>query len=61
MRSTRTVQNYGRYASYLTAPSSFSPFSLTDGLEMRGAAYTLVRYASDLKGTNERATWLALP
>jgi uncharacterized protein YjdB len=54
------VQNFGRYRSYLTAPSNFSPFSLTDGLEMRGAAYTLLRYATDLKGANERTTFLSL-
>jgi uncharacterized protein YjdB len=54
------VQNFGRLRSYLTAPSTFSPFSLTDGLEMRGAAYTLVRYATDLKGGNERATFFTL-
>lgn len=54
------VQNFGRYRSYLAAPSSFSPFSLTDGLEMRGAAYTLLRYATDFKGGNERATFFAL-
>jgi len=54
------VQNFGRYRSYLAAPASFSPYSLTDGLEMRGAAYTLVRYATDLKGGDERATFFAL-
>lgn len=54
------VQNFGRYRSYLAAPFSFSPFSLTDGLEMRGAAYTLLRYATDFKGGDERATFFAL-
>lgn len=54
------VQNFGRFRSYLAAPNTFSPFSLTDGLEMRGAAYTLVRYASDMKGVTERVNWRAL-
>ncbi|MGH9887689.1 MAG: hypothetical protein ACREBE_19315, partial [bacterium] len=53
-------QNFGRLVSYLAAPANFSPFSLTDGLEMRGAIWELLRYSADRKGGNERTYWFTL-
>ncbi len=53
-------QNFGRLSAYLAATSSHSPFSLVDGLEMRGAIWQLLRYSADQKGGDQRATWRAL-
>ena len=52
--------NFGRLASYMVAPSSSTPFTNVDGLEMRGAVWQLLRYAADLKGEPQSATWMAL-
>ncbi|MEP6617956.1 MAG: hypothetical protein ABJE47_01525 [bacterium] len=39
--------NQGRYRTYLTAPSSSSPYAADDSLSTRGAAWSLLRYAID--------------
>jgi hypothetical protein len=52
--------NMGRLSTYMLAPETNSPFSSTDGLEMRGAIWQLLRYGSDRKGGNERDTWSTL-
>jgi hypothetical protein len=46
--------------TYMVAPEVNSPFSQTDGLEMRGAIWQLLRYSADRKGGAEQATWSAL-
>jgi uncharacterized protein YjdB len=53
-------QNFSRLRRYMLAPSSNSPYSTNDGLEMRGAIWQLLRYAADRKGGAERDTWRAL-
>ncbi len=55
------IQNLARLSSYLQAPNSNSPYSLIDGLEMRGAIWQLLRYSADLKAApNERSIWYPL-
>lgn len=39
--------NQGRYRSYLTAPSTSSPYAADDSLSTRGAAWSLLRYSID--------------
>jgi hypothetical protein len=55
------IQNLARLSSYLQAPNSNSPYSLIDGLEMRGAIWELLRYSADMKALpNERSIWYSL-
>lgn len=54
------TQNLGRLRLYMQAPSSNSPYSSVDALQMRGAIWQLLRYAADRKGGNERDLWLGL-
>ena len=44
----------------MVAPETNSPYSQTDGLQMRGAIWQLLRYAADRKGGTQRNTWFAL-
>ena len=39
--------NAGRYRSYLTAPSTSSPYADNDSLSTRGATWSLLRYLAD--------------
>jgi len=54
------IDNFSRLMTYMVAPEVNSPFSQTDGLEMRGAIWQLLRYSADRKGGAEQATWSAL-
>ena len=58
--NTYQINNLGRLSSYMNSPETNSPFSQTDGLEMRGAIWQLLRYSSDRKGGLEQNTWSAL-
>jgi hypothetical protein len=50
------VDNIFRLMSYATAPGTNSPFSQSDGLEMRGAIWQLLRYSADRKGGSHQST-----
>jgi hypothetical protein len=54
------IDNFARLMTYMVAPEVNSPFSQTDGLEMRGAIWQLLRYSADRKGGAEQTTWSAL-
>jgi Bacterial Ig-like domain (group 2) len=54
------IDNFGRLMTYMVAPEVNSPFSQTDGLEMRGAIWQLLRYSADRKGGAQQTTWSAL-
>jgi hypothetical protein len=54
------IDNFSRLMTYMVAPEVNSPFSQTDGLEMRGAIWQLLRYSADRKGGAQQATWSAL-
>jgi hypothetical protein len=54
------IDNFARLKTYMVAPEVNSPFSQTDGLEMRGAIWQLLRYSADRKGGTEQSTWSAL-
>ena len=58
--NTYQSQNFGRLRTYLIATESFSPYSLVDGLEMRGAIWQLLRYAADRKAGADRTLWFNL-
>ena len=58
--NTYQIQNLGRLMSLMKAPETNSPYSLVDGLAMRGAIWELLRYSADRKGGTERALWSAL-
>ena len=46
------IGNAGRYKSYLTAPSTSSPYRSNDSLSTRGAAWNWLRYLADQKITS---------
>lgn len=55
------LQNLGRLSDYMVAPNTNSAYSLVDGLEMRGAIWSLLRYSADQKAVgNERTIWYPL-
>lgn len=54
------AQNFGRLKTYLIATETNSPYSLVDGLEMRGAIWQLLRYAADRKAGTDRTLWFNL-
>ena len=58
--NTYQINNLGRLITYMQAPETNSPFSQTDGLQMRGAIWQLLRYSADRKGGAEQSTWSAL-
>ncbi|HVS59675.1 MAG TPA: Ig-like domain-containing protein [Gemmatimonadaceae bacterium] len=58
--NTYQINNLARLISYMQAPETNSPFSQTDGLQMRGAIWQLLRYSADRKGGAEQSTWSAL-
>ncbi|HVX40679.1 MAG TPA: Ig-like domain-containing protein [Gemmatimonadaceae bacterium] len=58
--NTDQSQNFARLRTFLQAPSANSPYAEIDGLEMRGAIWSLLRYAADQKGGDQRSTWFAL-
>jgi hypothetical protein len=45
--------NQGRYRSYLTSPSTSSPYAADDSLPTRGAAWSLLRYSVDRLDAND--------
>jgi hypothetical protein len=53
-------QNFGRLRTYLMATETNSPYSLVDGLEMRGAIRQLLRYSADRKAGSDRTLWYNL-
>lgn len=58
--NTYQLNNLGRISAYMSSPETNSPFSQTDGLEMRGAIWQLLRYSADRKGGLQQNTWSAL-
>jgi hypothetical protein len=58
--NTYQINNIGRLITYMQAPEANSPFSMADGLQMRGAIWQLLRYSADRKGGAEQNTWSAL-
>jgi hypothetical protein len=58
--NTYASQNFGRLRTYLVATEGNSPYSLVDGLEMRGAIWQLLRYAADRKAGTDRTLWFNL-
>lgn len=58
--NTYVVDNMLNLSDYLLAPESNAPYSASDLLATRGAAWQLLRYAGDRKGGSEIDTWRAL-
>ena len=58
--NTYQAQNFGRLKTYLIATEANSPYSLVDGLEMRGAIWELLRYSADRKAGIDRTLWYSL-
>ena len=58
--NTYAIENFWRLLSYWEAPETNSPFGQTDGLEMRGAIWQLLRYSADRKGGAHQSTWFSL-
>ncbi len=58
--NTYESQNFSRLRTYLIATETNSPYSLVDGLEMRGAIWQLLRYAADRKAGTDRTLWFNL-
>jgi hypothetical protein len=54
------IDNFLRLMTYQVAPETNSPFSQTDGLEMRGSIWQLLRYSADRRGGTEQTAWFAL-
>jgi hypothetical protein len=54
------LDNFLRLKTYFAAPETNSPFSQTDGLEMRGSIWQLLRYSADRRGGTEQTAWFAL-
>ena len=52
--------NFGRYESYLDAPSAYSVYADNDSLATRGATRAFLRYAADRRGTSDGDTWFQL-
>jgi hypothetical protein len=54
------ISNFSRLESYLSAPSSNSPFADNDDLATRGATWSFLRYAADHTGSDDGTTWYQL-
>ncbi|HUF25489.1 MAG TPA: hypothetical protein VMM18_00810 [Gemmatimonadaceae bacterium] len=54
------ISNVGRLEDYLKTPHGNSPYSNTDGLGTRGAAWSFLRYAADRRGSSEQPFWMGL-
>jgi hypothetical protein len=52
--------NFGRFQSYLAAPSTSAPYAPDGNLWTRGATWTFLRYAADHRGTTDADTWYKL-
>ena len=52
--------NSGRYRSYLLNPAKSSPYAADDSLPTRGAAWDLLRYLADHKGSGDADTFYQL-
>jgi hypothetical protein len=52
--------NFGRYRTFLAAPSSNSPYADNDSLETRGATWDMLRYLTDHHGTGDGNQWYQL-
>jgi hypothetical protein len=58
--NNEAISNFSRLKSYLTAPSSNSPFADNDDLATRGATWSFLRYAADHTGSDDGTTWFQL-
>ena len=58
--NNEAISNFGRFADYLSAPSSNSPFADNDSLATRGATWSFLRYAADHTGSDDGTTWFQL-
>lgn len=54
------VQNLVRYSLYLEDTPGHTPIDPTDGLEMRGASWSFLRYLADHHADDDRAFFFAL-
>lgn len=54
------ASNFGRFRTYLTRPSTSSPYAPDDSLWTRGATWSFLRYAADHRGTGDGDTWYRL-
>src|SRR5205085_5751587 len=52
--------NLGRLAVFLQQPQNYSPFSSNDQTGTYGAAWALLRYAADHRGSGDGDVWLRL-
>jgi hypothetical protein len=52
--------NAGRYRSYLTAPSTSSPYAADDSLSTRGATWSLLRYLADRSSIGDNTFFFRL-
>lgn len=58
--NNEAISNFSRLNSYLTSPSSNSPFADNDDLATRGATWSFLRYAADHTGSDDGTTWFQL-
>jgi hypothetical protein len=58
--NTYQIANFERYAEYLGAPESNSPFAPNDSLATRGATWSLLRYLADRGAGDQSTYWHAL-
>jgi hypothetical protein len=49
--------NFARYREYLRTPAPYSPVSQGDGFEVRGAAWSFLRYLADRAATSDGDLW----
>ena len=54
------ISNFGRFRTFLEAPSGESPIEGDDDLETRGSAWHFLRYSADRRAGNDRDLWFAL-
>ena len=54
------AQNFGRFGSFLDAPSAGSPDALNDNLSTRGATWSFLRYAADRLYPTDGDVWYRL-
>ena len=52
--------NFGRFRSYLSRPSTSSPYAADDELWTRGATWAFLRYAADHRGSSDGDVWQLL-
>ncbi|MBD0319862.1 MAG: hypothetical protein ICV87_06000, partial [Gemmatimonadetes bacterium] len=54
------ISNFGRFRTFIEAPSAESPIDADDDLETRGSAWHFLRYSADRRAGNDRDVWYAL-